>query len=95
MLAASFTLIFLYGSLIYGLFPEFGKLIGKNISWEGHLSGAITGVIFGTLYRNKGPQKPPPLDDDFDDFEDEYWNSIEIDEEAHDTYIQYTYKEKD
>jgi membrane associated rhomboid family serine protease len=96
MLSASFTLIFLYGSLIYGLFPEFGKLIGKNISWEGHLSGALSGIIFGVLYRNRGPQKPPPLDDDFDDFEDEYWNTTDVDDqESFNTHIQYIYKKKD
>jgi membrane associated rhomboid family serine protease len=57
MLGASFILIFLYGSLIYGLFPEYGKLVGKNISWEGHLSGALSGVLFGFLFRKNGPQQ--------------------------------------
>ena len=46
MLAAAFVLIFLYGGLIYGLFPEYGRLIGKNISWEGHLAG---GYIWNTV----------------------------------------------
>lgn len=74
MLAASFVLIFLYGSLIYGLFPEFGKIIGKNISWEGHLSGAISGVLVGFLYRKKGPQDiPPPEDDEDERDKDDYW----------------------
>lgn len=78
-MAASFILIFLYGSLIYGIFPEYGRLIGKNISWEGHLSGAILGVIFGYLFRKKGPQPtPPPEDDEDDDLE---WYYREIDPE--------------
>lgn len=80
-LAAAFILIFLYGSLIYGIFPEYGKLIGKNISWEGHLSGAIFGVIFGILYRRKGPQAiKPPEDDDEDDVE---WYYREMEEREH------------
>ena len=92
MLAASFTLIFLYGSLIYGLFPDFGKLIGKNISWEGNLSGAISGVLFGIVYRNKGPQNEPPLDDDFDDWDDDYWDEGGGSEGNSDIYVNYTYR---
>lgn len=97
MLAASFTLIFLYGSLIYGLFPEFGKIIGKNISWEGHLSGAISGIVIGFLFRNKGPQQIA-LEDESDDFDDEdYWKlpEDESDNKQNDeTKYNYVYKQK-
>ncbi|MGB0850745.1 MAG: rhomboid family intramembrane serine protease [Bacteroidia bacterium] len=77
MLAAAFILIFLYGSLIYGLFPEYGRLIGKNISWEGHLAGAISGVIWGYLFRNTGPQQKTFFHDEDeldDDDEIGYWS---------------------
>jgi len=95
MLAAAFVLIFLYGGLIYGLFPEFGKLIGKNISWEGHLSGAISGVLTGFIYRKKGPQQAlffVDEDDDENDDEMEYWNLPEEDEYG--TTVNYHFKEK-
>ena len=79
MLGASFLLIFLYGSLVYGIFPEYGRIVGKNISWEGHLSGAISGILFGFLYRKSGPQlamffvDEEDEEDDDDDDPDAYW----------------------
>jgi membrane associated rhomboid family serine protease len=95
MLAASFILIFLYGSLIYGLFPDYGLLIGKDISWEGHLAGAISGVLTALYYRNQGPQRLTFFDDeqgnDDDDDELGYWNMPEEDE----TTVHYHYKEKE
>ncbi len=56
LMAFSLLVIFLYGSLIWGFFPQFFPQ--KNISWEGHLSGAISGLIAVMLFANKGPQKP-------------------------------------
>jgi membrane associated rhomboid family serine protease len=92
MLAASFILIFLYGGLVYGLFPEYGILIGKDISWEGHLSGAISGVLTGIVYRAKGPQQAMFFteEEDDDDDEDGYWN---LPEEPENTAVVYHYKE--
>lgn len=69
-IAASLILVFLYGSLIYGIFPEYGRLIGKNISWEGHLSGLISGVLWAFIYRRKGPQKQIYFEDEEDDEDD-------------------------
>ncbi|MEY2924675.1 MAG: hypothetical protein RLZZ337_1223 [Bacteroidota bacterium] len=91
-LAAAFVLIFLYGSLIYGIFPEYGKIIGKNISWEGHLAGAISGVLFGIIFRKQGPQQRMFFEDEDDEDEDDnefpYW--MYPDE---DTIIHYHYKD--
>ena len=50
--AISFVVIFLYGSMIWGVFP-----IEKFISWEGHLSGLITGLIMAFIYKDQGPKK--------------------------------------
>lgn len=102
MLAAAFILIFLYGGLIYGLFPEYGRLIGKNISWEGHLSGAISGTIFGFLFRKSGPQQAIYFKDEEDDDEDDdefaYWKipqNEEITEDSRPIRIRYRYRKKE
>jgi membrane associated rhomboid family serine protease len=76
--AVSMLLIFLYGSLIWGIFPEYGELIGKNISWEGHLAGALTGVALAFAYRKFGPEDDVFFEDededpDDDDDENAYW----------------------
>ncbi len=48
----SLLVIFLYGSLVWGLFP-----IEYNISFEAHLCGTIAGLVLAYLYRNTGIQK--------------------------------------
>jgi membrane associated rhomboid family serine protease len=70
-IAASFVLIFLYGGIVYGLFPEYGRLIGKNISWEGHLSGALMGIALAFIYRKYGPRKKLYFEDEDEDEEDD------------------------
>lgn len=49
LIAVSLVTIFLYGSMIWFLFPVEGR-----ISWEGHLSGFVIGVILAFLYRKTG-----------------------------------------
>ncbi|MCF8225738.1 MAG: rhomboid family intramembrane serine protease [Bacteroidales bacterium] len=51
LMAISLLVVFLYGSLIWGLLP-----FDYEVSWEGHLSGAVTGVALALLYRDKGPE---------------------------------------
>lgn len=46
LLTLSVTVVFLYGGLVWGMFP-----IQPGISWEGHLWGAISGVILAFGYR--------------------------------------------
>ncbi len=48
----SLLVIFLYGSLIWGIFP-----FKINMSWEGHLSGFLTGILLAVFYRKKGPKR--------------------------------------
>lgn len=55
LVAISFIVVFLYGSIIWYIFP---MQYEHPISWEGHLSGAITGVILSFIFRKQGPQKP-------------------------------------
>jgi membrane associated rhomboid family serine protease len=47
--------IFLYGSIIWGIFPHFYP--DKNISWESHLMGLISGSILALFFKNEGPQR--------------------------------------
>lgn len=78
--ALAMVVAFLYGSMIWGIFPDFFPQ--ENISWEGHLGGFIAGIILAFYYRKLGP-KPKKYswemeeDDDNSNEEDkvdEYWN---------------------
>jgi membrane associated rhomboid family serine protease len=51
LLAISLLVVFLYGSLVWGLLPYDYK-----ISWESHLMGAITGVLAAIIFRKEGPE---------------------------------------
>jgi len=42
--------LFLYGGLIWGIFPQ---MSGRMISWEGHLFGLIGGVITANILRRE------------------------------------------
>ena len=50
--AVSLIIIFLYGSMIWGVFP-----IKQSISWEGHLSGFMAGILVAIFYKNQGPKR--------------------------------------
>tara|TARA_B110000459_G_scaffold177533_1_gene202179 strand:- start:356 stop:1027 length:672 start_codon:yes stop_codon:yes gene_type:complete len=49
--SVSMLVIFLYGSMIWGLLPT-----KEPISWEGHLAGFIAGLLVAIFYRNEGPK---------------------------------------
>lgn len=55
LMALSFVVVFLYGSLVWGIFPELFP--EKNISWESHLSGLVAGIILAAFFRKEGPQR--------------------------------------
>lgn len=46
LIALSLVVVFLYGSLLWYVFP-----IDPKISWEGHLSGFLVGLILAVTYR--------------------------------------------
>ena len=48
--AVSLIIIFLYGSMIWGVIPT-----KEPISWEGHLAGFVAGILVAVFYRNEGP----------------------------------------
>ncbi len=47
----SLLVIFLYGSLIWGIFPQ-----TTNVSWEGHFFGFFIGIVLAFVYRKQLPQ---------------------------------------
>ena len=53
LMAISLLVVFLYGSLIWGLLP-----FDFEVSWEGHLSGALVGLGLALWYRREGPERP-------------------------------------
>ena len=54
LIALSLLIVFLYGSMVWGIFPG----IYKNVSWESHMLGFFSGVVLSVWYRKEGPQKP-------------------------------------
>jgi membrane associated rhomboid family serine protease len=54
LIALSLLVVFLYGSMVWGIFPG----IYKNVSWESHMLGFFSGVVLSIWYKNEGPQRP-------------------------------------
>lgn len=52
LMVVSALVVFLYGSLVWGVFP-----IQQGVSWEGHLFGALAGCLVAFSYRKEGPQR--------------------------------------
>lgn len=53
LMGLSLFVVFLYGSLIWGVFP-----LETKVSWEGHLSGLVIGIVVAFVYKKEGPQSP-------------------------------------
>lgn len=74
LMALSLLVIFLYGSLIWGVFP-----LKERISWEGHLMGMVSGVVLALYYRQAGLQRKKyswELEEETDDdSETPYWQT--------------------
>lgn len=54
LMALSLLVVFLYGSMVWGMFP----IVPVNISWESHMLGAVSGIFLAVWYHNEGPQAP-------------------------------------
>ena len=52
LIAISLVVVFLYGSLFWGLFP-----LKPQVSFEAHIFGAVAGLMVAYAYRRTGPQK--------------------------------------
>lgn len=69
LIALSLLVIFLYGSLIWYVFP-----IKDGMSWEGHLGGLITGIGFALVFRKQvaKPERYIWEDPSYNEEEDEF-----------------------
>lgn len=76
--AISLLVVFLYGSMIWGLFP-----FDFKVSFEAHITGAVSGILLAFLYRNEGPVPEPSIldEEEEDEEEDSGAESISSEEE--------------
>jgi len=51
-IALALIVTFLYGSIIWGIFPQ-----NNGISWEYHLFGSLTGIACAFIFRKSDPYK--------------------------------------
>lgn len=82
LMAISFFVVFLYGGLVWGLFP-----IEKHISWEGHAAGAFAGIILAWWFRTEGPPKQV--------YQYELDEELEKTKQQEELEVNYHYKKKD
>lgn len=75
LIALSLLIVFLYGSMVWGLFPG----VYKNVSWESHMLGFFSGVLLSIAFRNAGPQQPVYKWLEEDDSEE--YPEIQVDDE--------------
>jgi hypothetical protein len=54
-MAITMLIAFLYGGMVWGIFPRFFPNI--PISWESHMMGLISGLILAFWYRKSGPRR--------------------------------------
>ncbi len=76
LLAFALLVLFLYGSLVWGVFPDFFPK--RNISWEGHLTGMAAGVLLAWFHRRQGPER------DKYSWEEEDEDKVEVEVEVED-----------
>ena len=80
LMALSLLIAFLYGGLIWGIFP---LMIG--MSWEAHLYGGIAGALLAFVYRGEGPQRKIYDWENEDDSETDTPEQFELTEQQEET----------
>ena len=82
LMVLTLVVAFLYGSMVWGVFPEFFP--ERNISWESHLMGFVAGMVLAIFFRKEGPKRKiyswewDELEEEEDEDEDDehaYWNT--------------------
>lgn len=87
LISLSFTVIFLYGSLVWGIFP-----IDVKVSFEGHLWGFVAGIVLAFYYKRQGPQKTEYIwEEEEENDENAYWK-VEEEQQAPQQQINYIFK---
>jgi membrane associated rhomboid family serine protease len=76
LVALSLLVIFLYGSMIWYVFP-----VKEGMSWEGHLGGLITGILFAIIFRKTiaKPEKYVWQQPDYKDDDDPFLKHFDAD----------------
>lgn len=68
----SLVIIFLYGSMVWGIFPT-----NVGVSWEAHSMGVLSGTLAAIYYRKAAPQPPKMRYEEEEEGgiepEEEYW----------------------
>ncbi len=90
LLSISLAVAFMYGGLIWGIFPRDPK-----ISFEAHAMGVLSGFILAVYYRQEGPVRKKWSWEIEEEEEQESTNDRDpIDFSAKNIEINYTWKEK-
>ena len=91
VLAFALIVLFLYGSMVWGIFPDFYP--NRNISWESHLMGGIAGFLLALYYRREGPQE---VKQEWQEHDEEWEDRIRRYHgiSSDDIELHYHYKEK-
>lgn len=82
LIALSLIVVFLYGSMIWYIFPT-----EEHISWEGHLSGFLVGLAMAFFVKKSGPQPENfeySKNEEFDNLFDDEGNFIPPTEDEND-----------
>lgn len=91
LMTISGIIIFLYGGMIYGIFPG---MVESNVSWEAHFMGVLVGVLLAIIFRKTKidfDSEKTEVDQNQDDDNDSYYGSTSLTDEVD---VTYTYKPK-
>ena len=78
LLVITMLVAFLYGGLIWGVFPQLFP--NQPISWESHLMGLLAGLVLALYYRKQGPQRKIYDWGDEEEDDDGSWAQPQVDD---------------